>query len=286
MATAKAEEAPPAAPPATAGVGIAPAPAPPAYGWKRQIAGQFSLAQSTFDNWSQGGDDALAWQASLLTQYNNDQADYNWANTAKLAFGQINSGDTGIRKSVDEIMLESVWSYKLKIEINPYVAAKGETQFTAGYDYKSDPPAQISNFMDPGYITESVGLGYAYQDWIKTRLGFAVRETVTRDYALLYADNPDTAEIEKIKTVPGLESVTDLNLKLTDILLFTSKLEIFSNLKAVDQAIVRWDNLFTASISKWINVGFNIQLLYDKSFSTRRQLKEALTTGITYTFSD
>ena len=138
--------------------------------------------------------------------------------------------------------------------------------------------------MDPGYCTESLGVGYARDGFFKTRLGFAAKQTITDRYPHPFADNPDTLEIEKIKNEYGLESATDLSLKFSDILSFTSKLEIFSNLKASDQIDVRWDNLFTASVSKYLNVAFNIQWFYDKDISPLRQIKKSLTLGLIYTF--
>ena len=64
----------------------------------------------------------------------------------------------------------------------------------------------------------------------------------------------------------------------------TTKLELFSNLKAFDEIDVKWDNLFTAKLSKYFNVNFNVKLFYDKNISKKRQLKQALSLGITYTF--
>ena len=254
------------------------------YGWKPEIIGRLNLAQNAFDNWSQGGEDSLSWQVTLQGKYTNEQEKYNWSNAGKLAFGQIKAGAEGLKKSVDEINLESVFNYKLKIPINPFLAVKGETQFTTGYEYNDDARIEISNFMDPGYFTESIGMGYARDGFFKTRLGFAAKQTITDQYSHPYADNPGTLEIEKIKYEYGLESVTDLSLKFLDILAFTSQLEIFSNLKASDQIDVRWDNLFTASMSKYFNLAFNIQWFYDKDISPLRQIRKTLTLGVIYTF--
>lgn len=276
--------------PAPAAEAPAPSAAPtPAYGWNPEMVGQVNLAQNAFHNWTQGGENSLAWQLNLSGKYDNDQADYNWANSGKVAYGQIQVGDEDLRKSMDEIRLDSVFSYKLKIHVNPYVAVKGESQLTAGYEYTDTDTdtekVEISNFLDPGYFTESIGLGYAHDKLLKTRLGFAAKQTVADKFAASYSDDPDTAgEIETLKNEFGLESVTDLNLKLTDLIVFASKLEIFSNLKATDQIDVRWDNTFTAGVAKYLTAALNVQLWYDKDIHVQRQIKQALTLGLTYTF--
>ncbi|RKY84956.1 hypothetical protein DRP98_03865, partial [candidate division KSB1 bacterium] len=66
--------------------------------------------------------------------------------------------------------------------------------------------------------------------------------------------------------------------------IFTSKLELFSGLKALDETDVNWDNVFTAKISKYFNVNFNVKLFYDKDISKQRQLKQSLAMGLTCSF--
>ena len=119
---------------------------------------------------------------------------------------------------------------------------------------------------------------------IKTRLGAALKQTITRNYPSPYADDPETDKIEKIKSEIGAESVTDISWKISETSLFTSKLELFSALTAVDEIDVNWDNIFTTKISKYFNINLNVKLFYDKDISAKRQLKQALALGLTYNF--
>ena len=253
------------------------------HGWKNALVGNLNFTQTAFDNWAQGGENTLAWQLNVNGKAEKDEQRYKWDNAGKISYGMAKIADLEARKSVDEARLESVFNYLLGIYVNPYVAASVETQFAPGYDYTDEGKTEVSNIFDPAYLSQSVGLGYEPVDEFKTRLGFAVRETVTRDYNV-YADDPETVEIEKIKVEPGLESVTDFTKKLIGGILLTSKLEIFSNMKGVEEVDVRWDNVFSAKISKYIDVSFNIKLLYDRDVSKKRQLKQALAVGLTYTF--
>jgi hypothetical protein len=113
---------------------------------------------------------------------------------------------------------------------------------------------------------------------VKTRLGVALKETITDKYADIYANG------EKNRVEFGTESVTDINAKLSENVLFTSKLELFSRLNRFDEVDVNWDNLFTAKITQYINVSFNLRLFYDKDITARRQLKQTLAVGLTYNF--
>jgi hypothetical protein len=263
---------------------VAPPAPTPVYGWNEDITSQVGLSQSRFDNWAQGGEDSLAWQASFLGKAADEEAAYTWTTTLKLGFGQLQAGQAALKKTSDEISLETVAVYKLGIKVDPFVSVRGLSQFAAGYDYAGPEPLQTSAFLDPGYFTESAGFGYSLPDWFNTRVGFAMRETVTREFPH-YADNPETETVEKTKVEPGLESVTNLNVKLTEIARYTSNLALFSNLKASDQIVVRWDNLVSVTLTKYVTAGLNFQLLYDKTVSVRRQLSQLLTVGLSYQYT-
>jgi hypothetical protein len=255
----------------------------PKYGWQNEVVAGLNLTQTSFDNWSQGGENSLAWQFNFNAKFINDQEKYNWSNTGKLLFGRTKVGSQDSRKSIDEIKLESVYTYKLTPYVNPYVSASAQTQLMKGYKYTDTTNFVVSNFFDPAYFIQSAGIGYTPNEDFTTRIGAAVKETVTRDYPVPYADDPDTPEIEKTKVEPGMESVTNLNVTLAKNILFTTNLQLFSNMKAFNEIDVNWDNLLVAKVNDYINVNFNLKLFYDRDISTKRQLMQSLALGLTYT---
>lgn len=258
---------------------------PPKYGWQKSMVGGINLTQTAFDNWKQGGENTFAWQATINYKFVNDQEKTNWSNTGKFTLGATKAGDLESRKSIDEIKLETVYTQKLGLYVNPFLSATGETQFISGYDYKVTPKNKISNFMDPAYFRESAGVGYQPNQIVKTRLGVALKQTVTQDFPIPYADDPKTLDkIEKFKNEVGAESVTDLSWKVAENSLLVSKLELFSTLDKVDEIDVNWDNVFTTKISKYFNVNLNFKLFYDKDISKKRQIKQAIAFGFNYTF--
>jgi hypothetical protein len=250
----------------------------PQYGWQKSIMGNLGFTQNAFDNWTQGGENSWSWQLDISAKFIKKEVNYEWANSGKLSYGNAKIGKEDPRKAADEISLESVYSYILNRSVNPYVSVTAKTQFTNGYDYTSVPKIEISNFMDPGYFTEAIGFRYALSTIVQTRLGAAAKQTVTDKYAERYAKG------DKFRTEYGAESVTDLNVKLGQNLIYTSKLELFSNFNRFDEVDVNWDNLFTVKATKYINVTWNIRLYYDKDMSLKRQLKETLSIGLSYNF--
>ena len=255
------------------------------FGWKNELVGNLNVTQTSFDNWAQGGSNMLAWQLNISGKFVENQSKYNWAGEGKLAYGMSRINGAESRKSVDEIKLGTVYTRKLGIHVNPYASIKVETQFTDGYKYRDTTKTKISNFMDPGYFTEAFGAGWAPIKALKTRMGLALKQTITTDFPNPYTDNPETTDIvEKFKSEAGFEMVADFSRKLHENILLTSKLELFSNLKAINQTDILWDTVLVAKITKFVNVNLNLKLAYDSDVSPRRQIKEALALGFTYSF--
>jgi hypothetical protein len=260
-------------------------PKEPVYGWQNNLTGTLNLTQTALSNWTTGGENAWSWQVNLNGRFVERQKSYKWVNAGKITFGESRVSNGGRKKTDDEIFLETVYSLKVWKTFNPYASTTMLTQLAPGYDYKTDPVTKISDFLDPGYFKESIGFDYEPNDYIKTRVGFAVRQTVAGAFAARYSDDPETKDtVEKFKNEWGVESVTDVSLQLNNLIVYASKLEIFSTVERVDEVVVRWDNLFSAKLAEYISVSLNFKLYYDKKGSVKRQLKQILAVGLTHTF--
>jgi hypothetical protein len=255
----------------------------PVYGWKHTLVSGLTLTQIAYTDWAQGGDNALAYAMGIEGKAVSEELRTNWATSYKFAFGQARLGGKGLRKTEDKIDLESVLTYKLGTNINPYTAATFKSQFTEGFKYDDTSRVRVSHFLDPAYMTQSVGVGYQPVIEFKTRLGLALRETFADRFAAVYSDDPSTPEIETVKIEGGLESVSELESKFAEDMLLKSKLELFAPFKALDVIVVRMDNTLVASVNEFINVQLNVQLINERSITPRTQIKETLALGITYT---
>ncbi len=260
-------------------------PAPPASHWKHTLVAGLTVTQVSYTDWAQGGENALAYSLSIDGKSVRDVTATNWSNSYKLAYGQTRLGSKGLRKTDDKIELESVLTYKVGTSINPYGSATFKSQFDDGFKYDdvAGTQAKTSSALDPIYMTQAVGVGYQPIAQLKTRLGAALREVFSDAFA--YADDAATTPaIETSKIEGGLESVTDVEWKLDDNILFTSKLEMFAPFNSIDVVVVRNDNTLAAKVNQYISVVLNVQLINDKSVTPRTQIKETLALGISYTF--
>ncbi|MBI4418372.1 MAG: DUF3078 domain-containing protein [Ignavibacteriales bacterium] len=252
--------------------------------WKHAVVAGITMTQIAFKDWAQGGENALSYAINLNGKSNRDDDATNWSNSYRLGFGQTRLGSQGLRKTDDKIDLESVLSFIINAPIDPYASLTLKTQFASGYTYdqKTGTRTPVSKFFDPAYLTQTAGFRYKPLPQIKTRLGAGVREVITSVYRV-YADDPKTTQIEKIKVDGGFESVTNIDFELDENLVFAGRLELFSAFRALDEVIVRSDNSITAKVGKFVSVILNIQIINDTRATARTQLKETLSLGFIYT---
>jgi hypothetical protein len=237
----------------------------------------------SFTDWAQGGENTLAYSLAGIGKTTYEPNDIAWSSSYKLVFGQTKLGNASLRKTEDKIELETVFTYKFGAYINPYAAATFKTQFATGYKYDNLGNATpLSRFFDPAYFTQSVGAGYQLLPQIKMRLGYTLREIATNVF-FAYADNPKTANHERVKIEDGFESVTDVQWKMDDNVVFISKVEPFTTVRTPDKAILRNDNTLRVQAARFILVTLNANIINDRQVSPCTQLMNTLAVGLSYT---
>ncbi len=244
--------------------------------WAHTLIMSANITQISFTDWAQGGENALAYALFLEGKSSYSQGVVDLVNSFKFGFGQAKLGSQGIRKTDDKIDLESVLTYKMGTYVNPYASASLKTQFAEGVTYDTAGNATpVSNFFDPAYITQSVGVGYQPIHEVKTRLGVGIREIVTKTYTA-YSDG------KKVEVDGGFESITEVGWTVMENVVLNSKLELFAPLKTLDQMLVRSDNTLAAKVNKFLSVNFNVQLLNDPKVQARTQVKQTLAVSFSY----
>ncbi len=252
------------------------------YGWNHTASGALNLTQVSFKDWVAGGSNTLAYSAVLQGSSVLTSERTIWTNNYRLAFGQARLGDQGLRKTDDDIYLESLFLLKTGGNLNPYVAATVRTQFAPGYNYSTTPETRVSKFFDPGYVTESAGFEYRPAAVFTTRLGAELREVFTSQYNQ-YATDLTTNTVHKVWTRGGIESVSELNANIAENIQFVGRLELFAPFQTMDRIVVRNDYSIVAKVNKYISTGLTFNIINDVNVSAKTQMKQALALGLTYT---
>lgn len=267
--------------------------------WEQSFNLGLNVTQSTYSkSWTGGEEGNVTWAAGADGIFAKQLGPkFNLKNTIKLAFGQTLTQDKETRdwskpqKSTDKIDLEALGRFTLHTWVDPYVAFRFESQFI---DASVDTNKR---FVNPMLLTESAGIAKSLykkeKDEILSRFGFAVKENINRD-AISTTDPTRTETITSMDG--GLESVSDVKMVFNDKLGYVGKLSLYKAFffskkddfkgteaedywKAID---INWENTVTAVISKYIQVTFYTQLLYDKQISLKGRFKQTLALGLTY----
>jgi hypothetical protein len=266
--------------------------------WKKHLDLNLTVTQNSYsDNWTGGEAGNASWVANAISGFEKKLSETLTSKTTiKLAFGQTHTQDQETKKwakpvkATDLIDIETLARFTLKVWVDPYLALRFESQFLdASY------PA-LKRYVNPKKITESGGVSRQFykteKNEILSRLGIALRQIVTEDIA-------DTASRKtqiNSTTDGGIESVTDVQLALSDKISYTSKLSLYKALfysksdelkgtpredywKEVD---LNWENTVSVSVAKYVTVSLYAQLLYDKEIDKKGRLKETLSLGLTY----
>ena len=251
-------------------------------GWNNSGIIGINLSQTSFTNWSQGGENSLAYSLFGNFAFNYMEKDWTFTNKLKLTYGKTKLASQEARINENEFYLEDVYSYLAGWKLNPYISNIVQTVIAPGYDYGIEPAVQQSAFFDPGYISQSAGFEYIKEKIFKSRLGLAIQETFTNKFNK-FSDDPATSEIEKSKIETGIESVTELKIPVVKNVVYQSYLRLFGRFNKIGVWDVRWDNLITMKVNDFLNVNLNVLMVYKKIETPKTQLREALMVGVSYT---
>ncbi len=251
------------------------------YKWTPSLTAGFNFSQVSFSDWAKGGENAVSWNTYMNFTLNWKSEHWVFKNQLKMTYGRTQSGDQPNKQNENEIFMENVlardlgWIFKFAAS-NTFL-----TQITTGYNYKVDPAVEISNFFDPAYITQGIGLLYDKSEFVQSRLDIAAREIISNNF-FKEADDPLTPETEKFKFDIGLNSVTDLKIPVAENVQYVSKLSLFSPFRKLDIWDVRWENLITAQINKWLATNLNWVIVYDEDQIKRTQVRQAFQLGLVF----
>lgn len=251
------------------------------YKWNPSLTAGFNFSQVSFSDWAKGGENAIAWNSYVNFGLVYKSEHWVFKNQLRAIFGRTQAGDQPNKQNENEIFMENLvardlgWIFKFAAS-NTFL-----TQITTGYNYKVDPAPKISDFFDPAYITQGIGLLYDKSEYVQTRFDLAAREIISNEY-YFEADDPTTAEIEKFKFDLGLNSVTDLKIPIAENVLYVSKLSLFSPFKKLDIWDIRWESLLTAQVNKWLATNLSVVLVYDEDQIKRTQIRQAFQLGLVF----
>lgn len=257
--------------------------------WLKETAGGLNINQASFSsNWTGGGVNSFALGAYLTGRANYAKGMWTWDNSMDFIYGVVNNKGEDSRKSNDRIFLDTKVGYKINEKWNYFVAINFLSQFAPGYEFNDAGRTLISKFMNPGYLTSSIGVQYKPNDEFSLRISpFSPRWTFVTDTNLIenVPDNYGVPMGEKVRTEwAAFSLLLDYNKSLSENLNLAIRYQMFANYEqfSFDAIDHRLDFALTAKVSNLVNVSLTSLMIYDLDQDSKVQFSQGLALGIAF----
>jgi hypothetical protein len=219
---------------------------------------------------------------------------FDYTTEVNLLYGISKNKGQGSRKTNDRIFFDNKIATQLSKHWFLFGSLTFESQFSKGFNYTSPDgtdaqnPYLISNFMSPGYLTESLGLEYKPVKYFDLRLGTGTaRQTFVLD-TTIYHNQPTNYGVPIRHTVYNqlaFQAVATIDKDLMKNLHLNLRYALFIPYQQPLAFIGhRVDAIVTAKVNRLIAVTINGTFLYDKNTSPGVQGTEGLALGVLYKF--
>ena len=283
--------------------------------WKKVNRVGLNLNEVAFVNWSSGGNNSFSalLHSNFERRYKKELL--NWNSTGGIKLGMNAQEGREVRKSEDQLEINSTFGYRRNEESNFYYSAKVNfnTQLLHGYRYPNTENP-ISKFMAPGYAFAGVGTEYshptedftAYVSWVTQKSTFVLDQDLANEgmFGVRGAERDEEGNIiregEKHRTEFGALMTSSFSKEIFENVGFKNEMKLYldylNNFGNVD---VDWEFNFDLQVNDYIraNVGSHIKYDDDVKFKEDRdgdgeletvgpklQFKQILGVGLTYDF--
>ena len=268
-------------------------------GWNHNGLTGITFSQTSFTNWSEGGENTMADNVYLNASLNYKKDKLSWTNDLKINYGQNYTDNNGWRKNLDNIDFASKLGHQITDKLYYAALLDFKSQLFYGFKYTDSDKELTSKGFTPAYLNVSVGLDYKPNDNIAIYYSpVAGKLTMVADSAFAVRYGIDANKYVK----PQLGSYLKVNANyklLEDRLTIKSVLDLFT---AYDDTFgmidVNWDMLIGYNLTKLLTLTFQSTLKYDddiKTFETdangntvvhgaKVQFKEMIGIGLSYNF--
>lgn len=260
--------------------------------WKTKGSFGINLNQAAFsENWSSGGVNSIALGGLLNYKGEYNKEGRNFTSEIILQYGKLKNSGQLERKTVDRLFFDNKAGLPISKKWSFFGSVSFESQFDIGYTYNKDAQGneirkKISNFLAPGYLTESFGFEYKTAKSFSLRLGTGTaRQTFIVD-TTLYRNNPKNFGVpvgRKFRNELAFQAVANFDKDIMDNLNLKSRYLLFASYENINNIDQRLDMTLTAKVNKLINVTVNGTALYDDDFSGEIQSSQSLALGFVFT---
>ena len=258
--------------------------------WHKYVVFGINFNQASFsNNWAGGGVNSFALNSNLDYKIEYNKQPFVYTTQFILLYGRSKNRGQLSRKSNDRIF----WDNKIATQMSKswffFGSLSFESQFDKGFNYDNNGNrTRISNFLAPGYVTESLGFEYKPNSTFDLRIGTGTaRQTFVLDTVISNKPGPNygVTQYRKFKNELAFQAVAQYDKEIMQNLRITTRYQLFvpygRSLKNVDH---RLDATLAARINRLISVTVTGVALFDNDTSPQVQSNENLALGVLYRF--
>lgn len=283
--------------------------------WKKTNAVGLNLNEVAFVNWNSGGNNSFSalMHGQFVRRYKKKLL--NWESNLGIKYGMNAQQGREVRKSEDQLQINSNFGYRKDSVSNWYYSAKlnFNTQLTYGYRYPStDDP--ISKFMAPGYAFIGAGTEFshptedftAYISPITEKSTFVLDQDLANEgrFGVTPAVKDEEGNIiqngEKVRTEFGFLFSSSFRKEISDNVKLNNQLKLYSDyLNKFGNVDIDWEVNVDMKVNSYVRANIGSHLKYDDDVKFKEdrngdgqledvgpkiQFKQILGVGMVYEF--
>lgn len=262
--------------------------------WGKHNKAGLDIAETAFMNWNAGGTNAISGliKGNFTRSYN--YRNLKWNNELIVRFGVNKQDGVSLRKTEDQVQLNSTFGYRRDTISNWFYSSKFNfnTQFTDGFSYPNTDKA-ISKFFAPAYVFLGVGTEYfnknenlnLYFSPLTQKTTLVLDERLANEgaFGVNKAEYDGNGNLilkgKKIRTEVGIlitgkhkaEVYEDIFLE-NRVILYTDYLNNFGNID------INWQMQLDLIVNKYVSANIGTHIIYDDDINAKKQIDGKQTT--------
>jgi hypothetical protein len=251
--------------------------------WKVTGKYTFLFNQSSFSNWSAGGNNTVAGNMGLSYDFNYKKNKWNWDNKLTSFYGLSYVDRQGIRKTDDRIEYNSLLGKKTSKLWFFSFFSNFKTQYSKGYEYKEDMVVEVSDFFSPAYWSFGPGMLWKKSDDNRINIAPAtVRYTFVSDK---FSGKYGVENNRNTKFGLGLNFSSYFKHEIMKDVVMENIIAVYSDyLNKAQNIDVDYQLSFYIIINKYLSTNLGLHAIIDDDASSKIQFKEVFGLGLNYIF--
>lgn len=253
--------------------------------WKIHGRFAFLFNQSSFSNWTSGGENTVAGNLNVNYDFNYKKNNLNWDGRIITGYGISHIADKGYRKTDDRFEFNSLLGLKTGKYWFLSFVTNFRTQYSAGFDYKKEDRPKVSDFLSPAYLTFGPGMLWKKSDKLSFNIAPATaRYTFVNEFfsGKFGVDAGETVAFSLGFNLAGYYKFLLMeNIEVENVLnMYTDYLANVGNIDIDNQTNIRF------KVNKHIKMQMTFHVIMDDDASSRVQFRQLFGLGVNYSFHE